>query len=71
MKPYIWNNLIALDQLLNALLGGDPQETISSRCGKRISKGRCYLCGPLCALLRKVDPSHCIKSINPNEGEPV
>lgn len=31
MKKYILNNLIALDQLCNALLGGDPDETISAR----------------------------------------
>ena len=28
---FIFNNLIALNQLCNALLGGDPDETISAR----------------------------------------
>lgn len=35
MKRYIWNLLIAIDQLINAICGGDPDETISSRIGKR------------------------------------
>lgn len=35
VKKYVWNLLIALDQLINAACGGDPDETISSRVGKR------------------------------------
>lgn len=34
IKQYIRNILIAIDQLANALLGGDPDWTISSRLGK-------------------------------------
>lgn len=34
MKKYILNNLIAFDQAINTLFGGDPDETISSRMGK-------------------------------------
>jgi len=37
-KRYILNVLIALDQLLNALLGNDPDETISSVAGKNKDK---------------------------------
>lgn len=35
LAKYILNILIALDQLLNTILFGDPDETISSRVGKR------------------------------------
>jgi hypothetical protein len=35
MKKYIYNILVAIDQFLNALFCGDPDETISSRAGKR------------------------------------
>lgn len=35
VMKYLKNALIALDQLVNAILGGDPDETISSRLGKR------------------------------------
>lgn len=38
MKKYLYNILIGIDQLVNALLGGDPDETISSRLGKHIAK---------------------------------
>lgn len=33
-KRYLINNLEAFDQVLNALMAGDPDETISSRIGK-------------------------------------
>ena len=33
-KRYFTNLFIAIDQLFNALLYGDPDETISSRLGK-------------------------------------
>ena len=32
---YLKNLLISLDQFVNAITGGDPDETISSRVGKR------------------------------------
>lgn len=38
MKKYIWNVLIALDQLGNALTGGFADETMSSRMGKHLAK---------------------------------
>jgi hypothetical protein len=34
VKRYLFNILISLDQLLNTLLAGNPDETISSRVGK-------------------------------------
>jgi hypothetical protein len=40
MKNYFWRILIAIDQLFNAILGGDEDETISSRCGKLAQKGQ-------------------------------
>lgn len=38
-KRYIWNVLIAIDQFFNTVLGGDPDETMSSRMGKRQREG--------------------------------
>lgn len=64
-----WNVLIAVDQLGNALLGGDPDETLSSRMGKAIRDGRCRLCRPVCWLLNRIDPGHCQNSIEADEGE--
>jgi hypothetical protein len=34
VKLYLLNNLVGTDQACNALYGGDPDETISSRVGK-------------------------------------
>ena len=34
LGKWIWNILIAFDRGVNALLGGDPEETLSSRAGK-------------------------------------
>lgn len=64
LVKYFWNILIAIDQLANTLIGGDPDETISSRCGKRTFKP----CIWLCKLLHRVDNSHCEKSIELDEG---
>lgn len=45
-RPYLLNVMIGVDQLLNAMLGGDPDETISSRAYRRASEGstkwRCF-----------------------------
>lgn len=62
-----WNVLVGLDQLGNAVLGGDPDETISSRCGKL---PRCFLCKVLCKALNLIDKNHCPESIEPDEGSP-
>jgi len=64
---YIWNILISIDQLANTVLGGDPDETLSSRMGKK--RETCKLCYWLCRLLSMVDPSHCENSIEKDEGK--
>ncbi len=50
------NQLIAYDQWWNALLGGDPQETISARAGRQPNK---WWARALCWGLDKLDPNHC------------
>jgi len=49
LKRYVLNVLIAIDQLGNELIGGDPDETISSRASKR--REHCKLCHWLCIVL--------------------
>jgi hypothetical protein len=70
MKRYTWNLLIAIDQLFNALLGGFPDETLSSRMGKKARKGdkfaKCF-----CRVLDVFDKDHCEKSIENDEGTPL
>ena len=67
LKQYIWNLLLSLDQLANTLIGGDPDETISSRLGKRVDT--CAACRFICSLLDRVDTRHCHKSIEEDEGD--
>lgn len=73
-SPYPWwlGVLIGIDQLGNALAGGDPDETISSRIGRRKIKGggsikwkRHPLHYLIDAALEKIDPGHSIRSIEP------
>jgi hypothetical protein len=66
VKKYFFNVLIAIDQLANTLLGGDPDETLSSRMGKRVK--HCRVCFYVCRVLHFFDPQHCQKSIESDEG---
>lgn len=82
MTPYLWNLLVALDQLANALLSpllnlilrptvarfGHPDETLSSVFGKNVEAGACVGCRLICRLLHWLDPGHCEKSIERDEG---
>ncbi len=62
-----WSLAVGYDQLANAAFGGDPGETISSRAGKAARNGRRWGC-ILCRLLSRIDPDHCEKSLEPDEG---
>lgn len=64
---YIWNILISIDQLANTILGGDPDETISSRSGKRQHEQA--WAKYLCKFLNWLDTDHCKKSIEEDEGD--
>jgi hypothetical protein len=69
MKKYLFNIAIALDQLVNTILLGDPDETMSSRMGKHLVKhDNCPFCNWLCGLLNKIQPNHCVRSIEEDEG---
>lgn len=69
MKRYIWNILVSLDQFLNTLAFGDPDETISSRTGKHLAKHDCPFCSFLCKVLNLFQKDHCVKSIEVDEGK--
>ena len=76
MKRYFLNLLISIDQLGNTILGGWPDETISSRLGKLKRKhgGTIPWYHPLAGLidwgLDKIDPNHSIDAIEEDEGIP-
>lgn len=61
---YIRNILVGLDQFVNTIFGGDPDETLSSRMGK----SKCRVCRLICRLLHLLEPKHCEKSIEEDEG---
>lgn len=76
---YVYNVLVALDQFGNAMLGGDPDETISGRLGKwqrgdygpgwrRAGKvlGGVIDAG---AFLLVGQRNHCLESIADDEGK--
>lgn len=75
MGKWILNILISIDQLGNTILGGDPDETISSRLGKIKVKhgGRIPLYRPLSKAvdwgLDRIDPNHSIDAIEKDEGK--
>ena len=65
VKRYFFNLLISIDQLFNAILFGDPDETLSSRFGK-CNK---WICRFICKILNKIDHRHCKNSIELDEGK--
>lgn len=73
LSKYFWNLLIAIDQLFNTILLGDPDETISSRLGKWLElpkeKWRYKVAKVICKGLRRLDSRHCRKSVEADEGD--
>ena len=67
LRQYAWNWFILIDQAFNVLLGGDPDETISSRVSKR-GKEHCIVCWWLCKALHLIDPGHCEKVAEKDRG---
>ena len=62
LRRYIWNVLVSLDQLGNSLLGGWPDETVSSRSARSFRIGGRF--GRfMCWWLNKLEPGHCEKAI--------
>ncbi len=73
LKRYFWNVLIGIDQLANAILFGDPDETISSRLGKWLelpkNTWRFKIARVVCWFLRKLDKNHCKNAVEKDEGK--
>ena len=64
MRHWLLQVFIALDQLVNALLGGWADETLSSRAWRMEVKGRPWgrVMRPLIDVLLFFDPQHCHSS---------
>lgn len=67
MASYLFNLGVAVDQLASAILGGAPDETLSSRFGKAQREGKKWAC-VICRILDIFDPGHCEWSIERDEG---
>ncbi len=69
MRRYLLNLAISLDQLVNTILLGHPDETISSRTGRAAARGnrwaRYVIAPSIDALfwLLGDGPDHCARSI--------
>jgi len=61
---YVKNNALALDQGLNALIGGSPRQTISSRLGRAELAGKGWAAA-FCRVLSWVfrENGHCRNAI--------
>lgn len=66
-KKYLVNLLIAIDEFANALTFGSPDETISSRAGKAMQKGKTWGC-VLCKFLNLFQKDHCQLAIDKADG---
>ena len=68
-KQYYANNMRAISQGLNALTGGDEDEMICGRVGKRAAKG-----GKVAKVLESIlnlifGKGHCARCIETDEGD--
>lgn len=73
-RKYFKNYLISIDQLLGTIFFNDPDETISSRTGKIVlawqGRDRKWTVAYwLYKFLNKIQPNHCEKSIEKDEGK--
>lgn len=68
LRRYFLNVLVAVDQLGNAVLAGDPDETVSSRAAKAAERGRRWGC-VLCRVLHWFDRNHCARVVERDEGK--
>jgi hypothetical protein len=70
VTQYLLNLLISLDQTINTILGGDPDETISSRVYRNRSKwyGRIAMRVIDGAFRLLGEQQHCLNSFEPGRN---
>jgi hypothetical protein len=67
IRQYLINNLIGTDQATNAMCGGDPDETISSRLEKDRKENSFALF--MCKFLDIFQKDHTKISLEPDRGD--
>jgi len=71
-QNYILNLLLSLDQLGNAIMGGNYDETISGTLGKMVVENKLEgktLLTALVYVLNKLDEDHCLDAIEFDRGK--
>lgn len=69
LKQYVWHILIALDQSLNTICGGYPDETFSSRVHRKAEAGQ-WFWKALRFMINSLffwQPNHCQESYQSEE----
>lgn len=74
IQQYAFNIALGFDQWVNTLLLGDPDDTLSGRCGRALASGKPkwfvpYLAGFVDYLFLKLfnQKNHCLDSIEPED----
>ena len=65
IKKYLWNILISLDQLVNTIAGGSPDETVSSRIGRNYTGSVAE--DVVNFLFWWKTKNHCVEAIEPED----
>jgi hypothetical protein len=59
-RSYVINLLIGIDQAANSLIGGSPDETVSSRCARGQEHWYWKILG---RAIDAIQPGHCAKAL--------
>lgn len=65
---YLLNYAIWIDEGVNTVFGGSPNETVSERAAKARNAGRRWGC-VLCRMLNWINPGHCDNSLTSTIGD--
>lgn len=65
---YFMNFAIWIDEGVNTIFGGSPNETVSERAAKARNAGRKWGC-VLCRLLNWINPGHCDNALTSTIGD--
>jgi hypothetical protein len=67
LRKYIRNVLVSIDQLINTVLGGDPDETLSSRAYKLDKHNN--ITTPRKIIDKILGSKHCEQHVEQDEGK--
>ncbi|CAJ6184005.1 Uncharacterised protein [Burkholderia pseudomallei] len=65
---YLLNFAVLLDEAVNTIFGGSPNETISERAAKARNAGRRWGC-VLCRALDRISRGHCDNALTATIGD--